>query len=232
MKRSLPEHANFCLNTVAEIFLTFKATNWSLKSILSGWFVACIASFSSEPKVFLNARPIFRAAVNRKIAFCSLAMSPSLVKRFIKKKCAHGWSCGQENWKTLGPGRSAPAYGAFLVSKFKPPIQTFDPSIQIWNCLVQTFDPSISTFNPSVQIWNGSIQAYDPSIQIWNCLVQTFDPSIQTFNPSMQIWSCSFQTFDPSSQTLFYSIQKCHSSIQTLDTSNQTFHPSIHTCTS
>ena len=57
-------------------------------------------------------------------------------------------------------------YGAFLVSKFKPPIQTFDPSIQIWNCLVQTFDPSISTFNPSVQIWNGSIQAYDPSIQI------------------------------------------------------------------
>ena len=58
------------------------------------------------------------------------------------------------------------AYGAFLVSKFKPPIQTFDPSIQIWNCLVQTFDPSISTFNPSVQIRNGSIQAYDPSIQI------------------------------------------------------------------
>ena len=57
-------------------------------------------------------------------------------------------------------------YGAFLVSKFKLPIQTFDPSIQIWNCLVQTFDPSISTFNPSVQIWNGSIQAYDPSIQI------------------------------------------------------------------
>ena len=58
------------------------------------------------------------------------------------------------------------SYGAFLVSKFKPPIETFDPSIQIWNCLVQTFDPSISTFNPSVQIWNGSIQAYDPSIQI------------------------------------------------------------------
>ena len=47
--------------------------------------------------------------------------------------------------------RSRPySYGAFLVSKFKRPIQTFDPSIQIWNCLVQTFDPSISTFNPSV----------------------------------------------------------------------------------
>ena len=89
-------------------------------------------------------------------------------------------------------------YGAFLVSKFKlsiqtfdPAIQTFYPSIQMCNCSVQTFDPSIQTFNPSMQIWNGSIQTFHHSIQIWNCLFQTFDSSIQA---------------------PFSSIQKCHSS--------------------
>ena len=84
-------------------------------------------------------------------------------------------------------------YGAFLVSKFKlsiqtfdPAIQTFHPSIQMCNCSVQTFDPSIQTFNPSMQIWNGSIQTFDHPIQIWNCLFQTFDASIQTPFPSIQ----------------------------------------------
>ena len=65
-------------------------------------------------------------------------------------------------------------YSAFLVSKFKLSIQTFDPSIQTFNSSIQTFDPSN---------------------QIRNCSVQTFDPSIQTFNPSMQIWNGSIQTF-------------------------------------
>ena len=114
------------------------------------------------------------------------------------------WGDG-DVYKRASLGNRAPSYGAFLVSKFKLSIQTFDPSIQTCNCSVQTF-------NPSIQICNCSVQTFDPSIQTFNPSVQKWNGSIQTFHHSIQIWNCLFQTFDSSIQTPFSSIQKCHSS--------------------
>ena len=102
------------------------------------------------------------------------------------------WSAGEKMAGRL-------CYGAFLVSKFKLSIQTFDPSIQ-------TFDPSIQTFNPSIQICNYSVQTFDPSIQTFNPSVQIWnagvDSNIPSFNPNMELFVSNIRFFNPN--TLFF----------------------------